>query len=219
MGSMPRRLVAGAMLFAVAASGWATGETYCCQDAESGRRVCSDVLPVQCKRVGYQIRDAAGNVIQEVGPPMTSEQRAAQKALELKKKREDELAREQRRRDQALLDTYATPEDIDLAQKKAEDDVKFAMRATQARIDAESVKLRKLEAEAEFYKKKEMPGDLRRQLDAVRDEIRLQQELLDLKSREFVTIKAKYDGDRRRYAELTGLSTPVNRNIGGLRPR
>lgn len=57
--------------------------------------------------------------------------------------------------------------------------------------------------EAEFYKKKTLPPELDRNLRAIDHEIRLQQELLDLKKKEFDTIKAKYDADRKRYFELT----------------
>ena len=102
-----------------------------------------------------------------------------------------------------MLDTYTTPEDIDLAQKKAEADVNFAILAAIARIDAIRSKRKKFEDEAEFYKKKALPPDLDRELRNLDHEIRLQQELLDIKKRDFESIKAKYDADRKRYYELT----------------
>ena len=48
-----------------------------------------------------------------------------------------------------------------------------------------------------------MPPDLERDLRALDHEIKLQQDLLDIKKREFDVIKAKYDTDRKRYFELT----------------
>ena len=181
----------------------AANEFYCCQDPASGRRVCSDTLPEQCRGRAYRILDSGGNIIKEVGAPLSPEQKAEQ-ALENKRRKQlEEAGREQRRRDQALLDTYATPEDIDLAQKKAEADVNTAILAAIGRIDAAQVKRKKLADEAEFYKKKTLPPELDRNLRAIDHEIRLQQELLDLKKKEFDTIKAKYDADRKRYFELT----------------
>ncbi len=51
-----------------------------------------------------------------------------------------------------------------------------------------------------------MPPELEKDLRAIDHEIRLQQELIALKQKEFDTIKAKYDADRKRYFELTRKS-------------
>lgn len=204
-----RQLVAViSLLLTTAAQG--AGEFYCCPDPASGRRICGDTLPEQCRGRAYRILDSGGNVLKEVGPPLTPEQKAEQ-ALEAKRKKQlEEAAREQRRKDQALLDTYATPMDIDLAQSKAENDVKLSITAAQESIKAAQTKRKKFEAEAEFYKKKEMPAELAKELRALDHEIRLQQEILDLKKKDFDTIKAKYDADRKRYGELTGRTSPAS---------
>jgi hypothetical protein len=102
-----------------------------------------------------------------------------------------------------LLDTYTTPEDIDLAQKKAEADLNAAILAALARIEEARSKRKKYENEAEFYAKKTLPPELSKELRALEHEIRLQQELVDIKRRDFEAIKAKYDADRKRYFELT----------------
>ncbi|MFN4326894.1 MAG: hypothetical protein ACK4FP_13540 [Azonexus sp.] len=198
-----RKLAPPLLALLLAHPAQAANEFYCCQDPVSGRRVCSDTLPEQCRGRAYRVLDSGGNLIKEVGAPLTPEQKA-ELALENKRRKQlEDAGREQRRRDQALLDTYATPEDIDLAQKKAEADVNSAILAAIGRIDAAQVKRKKLADEAEFYKKKTLPPELERDLRAIDHEIRLQQELLDLKKKEFDTIKAKYDADRKRYFELT----------------
>jgi hypothetical protein len=181
----------------------AAGEFYCCHDQSSGRRVCGDVLPEQCRGHAYRVLDSGGNIVKEVGAPLTPEQKAEQVLENQRRKQLENASREQRRRDQALLDTYAMPEDIDLAQRKAEADVNLAILATIGRIDEARTKRKKLEDEAEFYKKKALPPDLDRDLRALDHEIKLQQELLDIKKRDFDSIKAKYDADRKRYFELT----------------
>ena len=93
----------------------ASGRFYCCD----GGRICGDALPEQCRGKAYRILDSSGNLLKEVGPPLTAEQKAQVAAEALRKKEQEEQAKEQRRKDQALLDTYATPQDIDLAQGKA----------------------------------------------------------------------------------------------------
>lgn len=199
-----RKPAAALLLLAVIATNTDAGEIICCQDPTSGRRTCGDSLPAQCRGQSYRVLDSNGNLLREVGPPLTPEQKA-QKELEAKQRKEQEAAeKEQRRKDQALLDTYASPKDIDLAQQKAETDLNNAIAGATAQIDVARAKLKKLEGEAEFYKKKTLPGELAKQIDAVKHEITVQQDLLDVKKRDFETVRNKYDGDRKRYNELTG---------------
>jgi len=170
--------------------------------------VCSDTLPDQCRGRPYRVLDSGGNVIKEVGPPLTPEEKAQQVLENQRKKQLEEAAREQQRKDQALLDTYATPQDIDLAQRKAENDVNLAIAATQAKIDNATKNRKKLADEAEFYKKKRLPPELDKNLRAVEHEIKVEQELLDIKKHDMETIRNKYEADRKRYQELTGRRSP-----------
>jgi hypothetical protein len=205
---MSKRLFAALLLLLAATTAGAAGEFYCCPDPASGRRVCGDTLPEQCRGRAYRVLDSGGNIIKEVGPPLSPEQKVELATENRRKKQLEEAARELRRRDQALLDTYSTPQDIDLAQSKAEADVNLAMQDTQARIDAAHNKRKKFEAEAEFYQKKSMPSDLEKELRALAHEIKVQQELLDVKKHDLDAIKGKYDADRKRYFELTGRALP-----------
>ncbi len=179
------------------------GKIYCCE----GGRICADSLPEQCRGKAYRILDSAGNVLKEIGPPLTPEQKAELAAEAKRKKELEEHAKEQRRKDQALLDTYATPQDIDMAQQKAEADVNLAIKAAEDRIAAARKTRKKFEDEAEFYKKKAVPADVAKGLRDADHEIKTQQELLDVKKGDAASIKTKYDADRKRYAELTGRST------------
>lgn len=204
-----RKLLLASLLLGSLGSAQAAGEFYCCSDPSTGRRVCGDMLPEQCRGRAYRVLDSGGNIVKEVGAALTPEQKAEQAQENLRRKQLENASREQRRRDQALLDTYAMPEDIDLAQRKAEADVNLAILAAIGRIDEARTKRKKFEDEAEFYKKKALPPDLERNLNAIDHEIRLQQELLDIKKRDFAIIKAKYDADRKRYYELTRRSPPA----------
>lgn len=191
----------------LAATAWpASADFYCCQDPANGRRACGDTLPDVCRGRAYKVLDKSGNILREVGPPLTPEQKAAQQAELQRKKEQEEQARELRRKDQALLDTYSSLRDIDIAQEKAENDVKLSIANAEAQIQNLRTKRKKLDNEAEFYKKKALPPDLEKSLQANSHEIRLQEELRDLKKNDFATIKAKYDTDRKRYLELTGSS-------------
>jgi len=178
------------------------GRFYCCE----GGRICGDALPEQCRGKAYRILDSGGNLLKEVGPPLTTQQKAEAAAEAQRKKELEEHAKEQRHKDQALLDTYATPQDIDMAQSKAEADVNLAIQGAEDRIAVARKQRKKLEDEAEFYKKKTLPAEVAKGLRDVDHEIKTQQELLDVKKGDAATIKAKYDADRKRYSQLTGRS-------------
>ncbi len=193
----------------------AASEFYCCQSPQTGRRVCGDTLPAACLGQAYRVYDRAGNPLRDVAPPPTAEEKQARQEAARLQKMADENQREQRRRDQALLDTYAVPADIDLAQKKAEGDVMLAIQGARSRIDAAGLRRRKLDNEAEFYKKRSLPAELERELKALNHEIQVQQELITIKEGELHQIRERYAADRQRYLELTGTQRPAN----ALRPR
>lgn len=207
MVSLPKHSVRLLLLLAAFAAQGATpagpGRFYCCE----GGRICADSMPEQCRGKAYRILDSGGNVLKEVGPPLTPEQKAQAAAEAQRKKELEEQAKEQRRKDQALLDTYTTPQDIDLAQQKAEADVNLAIKGAEDRIAAAHKTRKKFEDEAEFYKKKTLPPLVAKGLRDADHEIKTELELLEIKKGDAASIKAKYDADRKRYAELTGRST------------
>jgi hypothetical protein len=41
---------------------------YCCE----GGRICADSLPEQCRGKAYRILDSGGNLLKEIGPPLTA---------------------------------------------------------------------------------------------------------------------------------------------------
>lgn len=187
---------------------------YCCIDPSSERRVCGDLLPTVCRGRAYRVLDRAGNVVKEVAPAMTPEQKKAWRQEQKRRALEESNLRLQRRRDQALLDTYATPEDIDLAQLKAEDDANFTISAARRRI-AEANKLRQaLDQEAEFYVKKTMPDKLNKDIQAVEHKVKVENELIAVKEKELDAIRERYHADRKRYYELTGRRSEINLDAG-----
>ncbi|HRE15955.1 MAG TPA: hypothetical protein PLW86_02665 [Rhodocyclaceae bacterium] len=201
------KLASTLIVGALASTNASANNMYCCQDPASNRRVCADVVPEQCKGRGYKVINRQGTVIQEVGPPLTAEQKAERDA-EAKRKQELEAEqREQRRRDAALLDTYSSVEDIDRLQARTEEEIKKGMALAEERIAEAEKRRQKFADEAEFYKKKELPTEVRRGLQAASDEIRAQKNLLASKQQDLDATRAKYTEDRRRYQELTGSGT------------
>lgn len=212
MALTPKLITSAIWLALTATAAQAAGEIYCCPDPASGRRVCADSLPDQCRGRAYRILDSNGNVIKDVGPPLTPEQKAEQAAEAKRQKKIEEATREQRRKDQALLDTYATRQDIDLTQEKAEGDIKLAIQDANAAIIEISRKRKKFDNEAEFYKKKTLPAELAKELRALDHETKLQLELIEVKKKELAIVRAKYEGDRQRFDIINGNGAKATRS-------
>lgn len=182
-----------------------SGKMFCCE----GGRICGDSFPERCRGKAYSILDANGNLIREEPAPLTPQQKAEAAAEAQRKKELEEHAREQRRQDQALLQTYTTAQDIDRLQARAELDVGAAIKGAEEKIAAARKQRKKFEDEAEFYKRKTLPAEVTKGLRDADHEIKTQQELLDVKRKDLASIQTKYDADRKRYAELTGQSAPA----------
>ena len=87
---------------------------YKCTD-KSGRTHIGDTPPAQCADVVMYETSASGMVLRKIDPTPTAEEVKAKVAAEEKKKLDDIAAGEQRRKDLALLATYTSEKDFDLA--------------------------------------------------------------------------------------------------------
>ena len=177
---------------------------YKCVDAR-GKVYYTQVPPPECLGRETQELDKSGTPMRKSQTPaaLTPEQQRAREA-ELKKKIEaEERAKEERRKNTALLNTYSSEKDIDDARARALKEAELAIAETEKRIVGAQKRRKELESEKEFYVKKPMPLRLKQDIANNEIEIENQTELLDAKKKEISIINAKYDSDKRRYMELT----------------
>ena len=201
MSSPKAKLLALLLATLTGTSALAAGNFFCCNDA-SGKQVCGDILPQACYGRAYRELGSNGQTIRTVDAPLTAEQRSQREAEEEKRKREEEKRKEQQRKDQALLNTYGNEQDIELMRKRAEGDVLKAIANAEKKI-AEIRQQRKVfENEAEFYKKKTLPLDVKKGLADADSDINSQEVFIADKRKELKVIHEKYDEDKRRFIEL-----------------
>ena len=177
---------------------------YKCVDAR-GKVYYTQVPPPECLGRETQELDKSGTPMRKSQTPaaLTPEQQRAREA-ELKKKIEaEERAKEERRKNTALLNTYSSEKDIDDARGRALKEAELAIAETEKRIVGAQKRRKELESEKEFYVKNPMPLRLKQDIANNEIEIKNQTELLDAKKKEISVINAKYDSDKRRYVELT----------------
>ncbi len=177
---------------------------YKCVDAR-GKVYYTQVPPPECLGRETQELDKSGTPMRKSQTPaaLTPAQQKAREA-ELKKKIEaEERAKEERRKNTALLNTYSSEKDIDDARGRALKEAQAAIADTEKRIAEAQKRKKELESEKEFYVKKPMPLRLKQDIANNEIDIKNQTELLDAKKKEISVINAKYDSDKRRYVELT----------------
>jgi len=190
-----------------AASAVGAGRMFCCND-EHGRPVCADILPQVCYGRAYREISETGMTSRRVEAPLTAEQRAQRAIEEQRRKEEEATLKEQRRKDQALLDTYGSEQDIEIMRGRAAQEVRQSIKNAEGKISEARQLRKKFEDEAEFYKKKRLPIAVAKGLHDADDEIKTLESVIEAKNKELEVIRAKYDADRRRFLELQHRSPP-----------
>lgn len=177
------------------------GKTYCCAD-ERGRQACGDSLPRECFGRAYRELSERGTLLRQVEAPLTAEQQAQREAAIANQKKEERAAMEEKRKNQALINTYNSEKDVDIARERALADVENRAKEVQTKFNEALKRKQKLEAEMEFYKKKPVPPELKEQIKANEIEIKAQQTAIDAKKQEMEQIGARFAEEKKRYLEL-----------------
>ncbi|MBL8382817.1 MAG: DUF4124 domain-containing protein [Burkholderiales bacterium] len=182
---------------------------YTCKDA-SGKTITSDRPLPECVGREGRVLSPQGTTVKKIDAPLTPEQIAAREAEERKKKEEDERQREQMRKDKALLNTYSGLDDIESKRQRALAQVEREVRESEKRISLLERQAAENRSEAEFYKKRALPPELKRRVDENEAALKAEKLLYGAKKNEVTQVNVRFDEDRRRYAELTGAG-PTDR--------
>ena len=184
------------------------GRVYTCKDA-NGKVLTSDRPLPECQGREQRILGKDGTTVQVIEAPLTDEQKAAREVELAKKKQEEDRRREQFRKDKALLNTYENADDIDSKRQRALQQVEREARESEKRMNLLEKQAADNASEAEFYKKKIMPPDLRRRIDENEAATRAEKLLYASKRDEVAQVNLKFDEDKKRYLDLTtGAATP-----------
>ena len=196
-------------LLAILAASWVpfAGAAFKCTDAKGITHV-GDTPPAGCKEVMMYEVTNTGKVLREIEPTLTPEQ-AKVRAAELEKKRAaDAIAAEQKRKDLALLSTYASEKEFDVARDRNIEPLRGRITSTQERIKAAEKKQKDVQDEMEFYKagksKKggEMPANLTDDLKRAQSEQTALKSTIAGYEKEIEEIRVKFDADKKRWVDL-----------------
>ncbi len=196
-------LVVGALLLAIATS--AHAGLYRWVDAK-GSVHYSDRLPADAVDRASSELNREGVVVKSVGQAPTGDQLRARQA-EITQKRE--LAREKlasERRDRALLDSYTSEDDIDLAKARALSTIEGQITSAQAYIAQIDKRRREIEALKPAGAQASVAANAHRELDSIDAELARQAEFIVGKQKEAAAMAKRYDADKQRYHELKGAA-------------
>jgi hypothetical protein len=188
----------------------AEAKSYRCV-AKDGKKYYGSMRPPQCMDVVTEALSAQGMVIGRIDAPLTAEERAAREAAAQKNAAAEQARREaenaakvQARRDQALLQTYASERDIESVRQRAIADNNLAMAQVEARIATLKKRQDALAKEAAVIKAGGKQRDAFEQdVKAVAYDLQLQERLLESRKRDADAINARYDEETRKYRALT----------------
>ena len=185
---------------ALAAMTHAVSDTYKWID-DKGKVQYTDRLPPDLGR-GMTELNKQGMTRKVTEPAPTAEQRKA-KEEELERERQAERARRYKRyQDDALLSSYASEKDIDLARRRNMALVGAGINSAEARIKALEKRRIYLQRETLFYEKKPVPEKLKRELASVVAEIPKQHALIQEKNQEALEVINRYEQQKARFREL-----------------
>ena len=201
--------LASAALMLLPIGAWA--QLYVCT-TPGGRTLTGDAPPADCWNVPIRELNHDGSVRRVIEPPLSAEQRKKREQDDKKRHALEMAAQEQLRKDRALLETYASEDEIEASRDRT-------LASRQALIDRANQQLKefkfdrkRLDDETEFYAKRQVPDKLKR---AIEDNAALQAQQVraieDIRT-DMQRINERYDAELQRFRELVMRgATPVQR--------
>lgn len=183
-------------------NGVALGATYKWVD-EKGVVHYSDKVPAEALDKGSIELSKAGVPLRRVEPAPTAEQRRAREQEDERKRLLAKQQEEVARRDRALLASYTSEGEIDLARNRAVNTLDAVIQSATAYSERLTKRKNELTQQIAGYKNKQVPAVFEREYENVNGELDRQAELVVVKRKEMVAVAAKYDIDKARWRELS----------------
>jgi hypothetical protein len=176
--------------------------TYRCV-GKDGKKYYGQTLPQQCLGMPVELINRQGLVVKRIDLEGEEKARLAKEAEAEKQREIDAVAKDAQRRHRALLATYSSEKEIEDARARDLREHQRQVREVEGKIDALKRRQQQFTKELELFKGADGDGPTRLKQEIVNANIdlRAQQTLLDAKKKDALGINARYDEDRKRYAE------------------
>jgi hypothetical protein len=188
---------------------------YKCVDAR-GLTHIGDTPPAGCTDVMMYEISKTGRVLRQIDPTPTPEQ-AKQRFEQLERQKEiDRAAGEQKRKDMALLNTYSTEREVDVARDRNIEPLRGRITSAHERMRIVEKRENQVNEEMEFYKAgqsksgkgrddatpREAPPALVAEAERIHKEKEALTKSIAVHEKEIEALRQKYESDKQRWLAL-----------------
>ena len=195
------KVAALAAALALCGAGSAAAATYKWVD-DQGVVHYSDKVPPEAVSNGATVLDKQGRPTKKIEPAPTPEQVKAKAAAEEQQRALAKSLEDQARKDRALMQSYTTEDEIDVARNRALSTIDTQVKAAQAYSADLTRQQQNLKKKKASYGDKPVPIEVERELNTVDVELSRQTALIKQKTDEITAVNAKYDTDKKRWEEI-----------------
>jgi len=185
-----------------------------------GRTISGGLPPPECKGEDIRELNADGTLHRIIPAPLTQEQRKKRDQDEEARRQQEEQERAQSRKDRALLETYGSVSEIEAARARSIANQQVLVDRADQRIEQYGRERKRLDNEAEFYAKREMPAKLKEAFEANRVLVDQQQRVKAKVLQDIADINTRYGAEIKRYRELEDMAAKAaaarERESGGI---
>jgi hypothetical protein len=186
---------------------------------EKGEVHYGDAVPPQYADQDKTILNSQGVVVGSIPGKRTPEQAAAEAAQHKAEERVHEAAVQSRQRDQNLLATYLSVEEIEALRDRRAEILDAQARVTSQYLDQLRGRQKQLEQQTQHFKPyntapnaSQLPERVAEDLVRTTGDIATQQRNLEVKRQELDKLKAQFTSDIARFKELKRIQADYNRS-------
>jgi hypothetical protein len=172
---------------------------------ENGKVHYTDKLPTEGTK-GGAVLDKQARPIKKIEAPPSAADIRAREAEEEQKRLTARANEEIARRDRALLSSYTTEGEIDLARSRALATIDSQLESATAYVQQLGKRKEELARRRAALEGKPMPPALERELEGTDSELEKTGALIEQKKKERQAVVARYDNDRARWRELKAIT-------------
>ena len=194
-------LVAAALLLAIPL---AQAATYKYVD-ENGKVHYTDKLPTEGTK-GGSVLDKQARPIKKIESPPSAADIRAREAEEEQKRLTARANEEIARRDRALISSYTTEGELDLARSRSLATIDSQLESATGYVQQLGKRRDELAKRKAALDGKPMPAAMERELEGTDSELEKTLALIEQKRKERQGVVARYDNDRARWRELKAIS-------------
>lgn len=190
------------------------GAEYKCVDARGITHI-GDTPPAGCADVVMFEISPSGRVLRRIEPSLNADQIKAKGEEADRRKEAEKAAIDQKRKDLALLNTYSTEREVDVARDRNIEPIVGRISSAKERLQVVGKREKQVEEELEFYKAgkasagkagREAPPALVNEMERIKGERDLLTKSIVAHEKEIEQLRSKYDGDKQRWIALkTGV--------------